>query len=79
MNPVDIWNKAIDMTLAALREGDSSGDHGQSLRDLAEPSAVSRACRELVRAGYADVSPFGYRARQVRQLELGAGAQGGGR
>ena len=40
------------------------------------PSAVSEACRELVRAGYADKGPFGYRARQVRQLELGA--SGGG-
>ena len=40
---------------------------------VVEPSAVSAACRELVRAGYADKSPLGYRARQVRQLELVAG------
>ncbi len=46
---------------------------------VVEPSTVSDACRELVRAGYADKSPFGYRARQVRQLELGAAAVGGGR
>ena len=46
---------------------------------VVEPSTVSEACRELVRAGYADKSPFGYRARQVRQLELGAAAVGGGR
>lgn len=39
---------------------------------VVEPGAVSTACRELVRAGYADKSPLGYRARQVRQLELSA-------
>lgn len=43
---------------------------------VAEPGAGSAACRELVRAGYADKSPLGYRARQVRQLEL---VVGGGR
>ncbi len=35
-----------------------------------DPEAISLACRELVRAGYAERSAFGYRARQVRQGEL---------
>lgn len=34
MTPADIWTKAIDMTLAALRDG--SADRGESLRDLAD-------------------------------------------
>ena len=59
MNPVDIWTKAIDMTLAALREG--AGDRGDALRDLADSfdrerdgelvAAEIRRAREAAAAG----------------------------
>ena len=35
-----------------------------------DPASVSLACRELVRAGYAARSPFGYRAEVARQVEM---------
>ena len=37
-----------------------------------DPASVSLACRELVAAGYAARSPFGYRATTARQLEIQA-------
>lgn len=39
---------------------------------IVDPRDVSAACRELLRANYADRSPFGYRSRQTRQLALEA-------
>ncbi len=39
---------------------------GQSV----SPAAVSAECRALVREGFADRSAFGYRERQVQQMEL---------
>lgn len=42
-------------------------------RELAatfDPSSVSEACRELCRAGYADKSPLGYRAKKDVQGDL---------
>lgn len=35
-----------------------------------DAQGVSLACRELVRAGYATTSPFGYRATMARQVEM---------
>lgn len=35
-----------------------------------DPRSVSEACRALVRAGYAALSPFGYRACSARQAQL---------
>ncbi len=34
MTPVEIWTKAIELTLRALHEG--QGDRGVALRDLAD-------------------------------------------
>ncbi len=42
----------------------------RALQRTCDPESVSRACRDLVSAGYADRSPFGYRRRQGRQLEI---------
>lgn len=46
----------------------------RKLGQVFDAQSVSIACRELVSAGHADRSPFGYRARQVRQRELGVAA-----
>lgn len=44
----------------------------RELGTMCDPQAVSAACRELVRAGYADRSALGYRRRAVgRELVLG--------
>lgn len=42
----------------------------RALGQPVSPADVSLACRELVRAGLADRSAFGYRERQQRQMEL---------
>ena len=42
----------------------------RELGTTCDPMAVSLACRALVLAGLADKSPFGYRRRQERQLEV---------
>lgn len=42
----------------------------RELKTPVDPSSVSRACRELIEAGLADRSAFGYRRRQARQMEL---------
>lgn len=47
----------------------------QKTGTMCDPQAVSEACRELVRAGYADRSALGYRHRRVEQRELMLGGE----
>jgi hypothetical protein len=47
----------------------------QKMGTMCDPQAVSVACRELVRAGYADRSALGYRRRMVGQCELALGGE----
>ena len=67
---LDVWRHALRDRGASLwtvvQRLDEAGVY-------ADPREVSRACRELVAAGYADKSPFGYRARAERQIEMQIG------
>lgn len=47
----------------------------RELGTMCDPQAVSAACRELVRAGYADRSALGYMRRRVGQRELALGGE----